>query len=380
MEKFSLTDIKKMNYSDVYHFIYSNDKCSKQAVANALQMSLPTVTQHLNLLLDSGLIQICGQLKSQIGRKAVAYTIIPDSRISIGVEILKKKITIAAIDLYGHILSRKVCPVLFTDSDDYYKEVCREIQTFITETALSTAHILGIALALQGLVSQDGRNIIYGKILDCTGLTIDVFEQHLDHPCRFVHDAEGAAMTEIWERQDLTDALYLSLGHHLGGAVIINGEIQTGRTGRSGTIEHMTLVPDGLPCYCGQKGCMECYCSANALLSASEDLDTFFTAKSEGDEEHQKRWEHYLNHLAIAVNNLHMVIDSEVILGGHLAPYMTEADLNYITSRMQQITAFPEKESFLSLGKRKSSTVAIGAALYYTKDFLQNMSDGQKWQ
>lgn len=380
MEKFSLSDIKKMNYSDVYHFIYSNDKCSKQAIANALQMSLPTVTQHLNLLLDGGLIQTCGQLKSQIGRKAVAYTIVPDARISIGVEILKKRVTVAAVDLYGHIISHNVCPLLFSNTDGYYREVSEEVQKFIADSAIQEDHILGISFALQGLVSQDGRSVIYGKILDCTGLSVQTFEQYLDYPCRFVHDAECAAMTELWDRQDLLDALYLSLGYHLGGAVIIGGEIQSGRTGRTGTIEHMTLVPDGLPCYCGQKGCMECYCSAGSLLSSSEDLDSFFAVKAQGNPQYQKRWEDFLGSLAAAINNLHMVIDSEVILGGHLAPYMTEDDLAYLTARLQEITAFPEKESFLSLGKRKSSTVAIGAALYYTKDFMQNMSDGQEWQ
>lgn len=380
MEKFSLTDIKKINYADVYHYIYSNDKCSKQAIANSLRMSLPTVTQHLNLLLDGGFIETCGQLKSQIGRKAVAYSIIPDARVSIGVEILQNALTMAVIDLYGHIQFNKICSVPFSCTDSYYKAVCEEINLFIAESGYIRDHVLGISFALQGLVSQDGRSVIYGKILDCTGLSVQSFEQYLDYPCMFVHDSECAAMTELWDRQELSDALYLSLGYHLGGAVIIGGEIQSGRTGRSGTIEHMTLVPDGLPCYCGQKGCMECYCSANSLLSPGEDLDSFFDAKKRGNEDHQRRWEQFLTYLAIAINNMHMVIDTEVILGGHLTPYMTEQDLDYIMAQMQKVTAFPEKESFLSLGKRKSSPFAIGAALYYTKNFLQNMSEDPDWQ
>lgn len=384
MEKFSLTDIKKMNYSDVYHYIYSNDKCSKQSIANALQMSLPTVTQHLNMLLQEGFIETCGQLQSQIGRKAVAYTITPSARVSIGVEILKNKLTIAVLDLYGHIWFQKICRIPFQDSADYFKKVSTEIRQFILEQEIESKNVLGIAFALQGLVSQDSRNIIYGKILDCTGLSISSFEEHLDYPCRFVHDAECAAMTELWDHPKLSHAVYFSLGYHLGGAIIINGEIQSGRTGRSGTIEHMTLVPGGLPCYCGQMGCMECYCSANALLagngdSGNEDLDAFFEAKNAGSREQEDRWVRYLNYLAMAINNLHMVIDSEVILGGHLAPYMNEQDLEYLHARMQKTTAFPEADTFLSLGKRKSSTVATGAALYYIKDFLQNLSGGHDW-
>lgn len=50
MEQFSLTDIKKKNLSDVYHYIYMNPSCSKQDIATALSVSLPTVSQHLTTL------------------------------------------------------------------------------------------------------------------------------------------------------------------------------------------------------------------------------------------------------------------------------------------------------------------------------------------
>ena len=49
MEQFSLTDIEK-NLSDVYHYIYMNPSCSKQDIATALSVSLPTVSQHLATL------------------------------------------------------------------------------------------------------------------------------------------------------------------------------------------------------------------------------------------------------------------------------------------------------------------------------------------
>lgn len=62
MESFSLTDIKRKNLSDVYHYIFHNSGCSKQGIANALSMSLPTVTQHLTTLLDEGLIEKCRRL------------------------------------------------------------------------------------------------------------------------------------------------------------------------------------------------------------------------------------------------------------------------------------------------------------------------------
>ena len=73
MEQFSLTDIKKKNLSDVYQYIYMNPSCSKQEIATALSVSLPTVTQHLTTLESQNLIEKCGRLSSSVGRRAVAY-------------------------------------------------------------------------------------------------------------------------------------------------------------------------------------------------------------------------------------------------------------------------------------------------------------------
>lgn len=373
MEKFSLTDIKKMNYSDVYHFIYNHDNSSKQAIANALKMSLPTVSQHLTSLTEEGLIQKCGQLKSQIGRKAAAYSIIPQAKISVGVEILGERTLIVAVDLYGEQIERINLMEPFQNDSGYFKKISREILDFIHSLSFNESQVLGVGFGLQGLVSRDGTQMIYGKILNCTGLNIEAFQQHLPFPCRFIHDSECAALSDIWKNPDISEALYLSIGHHLGGALIIDGKISSGRTGRSGTFEHMTLIPDGLPCYCGQKGCMECYCSAQALLNDGEELDDFFQAKDEGDQNASARWDTFLKYLAMAINNLHMVIDCNVVLGGHIAPYLTTEDLDNLHKYVQGKTAFPEESPFIFQGRRRKHAVAIGAALPYITEFLSDV-------
>lgn len=212
--------------------------------------------------------------------------------------------------------------------------------------------------------------MLYGKILDCTGLTVHPLEERLPFPVRFVHDAECAAELELWRTPELTDAIYLSLGVHLGGAIITDGRIQRGRTGRTGTVEHMTLVEGGHSCYCGKQGCMECYCSAAALLEPGEQLPDFFTLLRQGSEQHAMRWAEYLDDLALALNNLHMVLDCMIVLGGHIAPYLTKADLEVLFSKIQSRTAFPEEENFLLLGVQENDVVAAGAAIPFVRAFL----------
>lgn len=373
MDKLSLLDIKKKNYTDIYHFIYKNSNSSKQAIAQGLNMSLPTVSQHLNTLLENGLIQHCGQLQSQIGRKAAAYSIVPDARIAIGVEIIRKRVTIAAVNLYGKLITYRRANILFENSGAYYEQVCSKILEFIEEQSFSPQQILGISFAMQGLVTSDNKKMAYSKILDTTNLTAEFLENYLHYPCMLRHDSECAAATALWHNPEIDNAIYLSISNHLGGAVIIRGEIQQGRAGKSGTMEHMTLYPKGKKCYCGQLGCAECYCSANAFLKEDEDLETFFKNKKTGDTDCLERWHLFLDHLSLFLNNIHLVIDSVIILGGHISPFMEDEDFAYLHKQIMENTAFPEAEPFVLPGSRLPHEIPIGAAMKYIKEFLDQI-------
>ncbi|MDD3278684.1 MAG: ROK family transcriptional regulator [Lachnospiraceae bacterium] len=373
MDTFSLTDIKKKNLSDVYHYIYSNPGCSKQAIATALTMSLPTVSQHLSTLLSEELIEKCGQLTSTVGRRAVAYQILATARLSIGIEILPRSIYIVALNLYGKKEIKEQYEVTFQPETAYFKKLGNIVKDFLQKHGYKEEQLLGIGLGIQGLTSPDGTQITYGAISNSTGLSIHDFSDAFSTPCKFLHDSECASNIELWENPELKDAIYISLGYHLGGAIIINGELQSGPTGKSGTFEHMTLVPDGITCYCGKKGCAECYCSANSLLDSSQELEDFFAAKDQGDPSCQKRWEEYLDHLSILINNLHMVLECTIVLGGHVTPYFTNEDIELVRQQVSRRSTFQDDTSYIIPGRCRTDSVSIGAAIPFIKDFLNEI-------
>lgn len=336
-------------------------------------MSLPTVSQHLNTLLSEGLIQQCGQLESQIGRKATAYSIVPDVRIAIGVEIIRERITIVSVDLYGKLINYQRIDILFENTDAYYKKVCEKILAYIKEQAFTEEQILGISFSIQGLVNSDNTKVTYAKILPMENLTADTFAKYLPYPCSLRHDSECSAANTLWHKPEIEDAIFLSISHHLGCAIIINGSIQQGRVGKSGTMEHTTLYPNGKKCYCGQSGCAECYCSTHALLLENEDLETFFENKNAGNADCLKRWNEFLDNLSRFINNIHLVIDSFIIIGGHMASFMDDEDFAVLHEKIRQITAFPEDEPFVFPGCRMPHEIPIGAAMGYIREFIENI-------
>ncbi|QGH36646.1 ROK family protein [Gracilibacillus salitolerans] len=366
-------DIKKSNYSAIFQLLYQNEKSSKQEIANQLQLSLPTVTQNLVRLEEEHLIEKSGQFQSSVGRRATAYAVNAKARVSIGVEIQKHTVKLLAVDLLGAVFQQKERTLAFTKDDLYFKALSNEIEAFITELELSSDQVLGVGFAVQALTSANGKTITYGKILDCTGLEIEAFSQHLPYPCKFIHDAKCAATTELWLRKDIGDAVYLSIGTHLGGAIIIHNQIEMGKEGHSGTVEHMTMNPDGPRCYCGKKGCMETYCSVSALLNKGDTLDDFFQEVRKGTPDYVKRWDQFLENLAFAINNIHLVINREFIIGGHLSPYVTEQDLEILHEKVNQKTAFPSDQRFIHISRSLEQGVPKGAALPFISDFIQSV-------
>lgn len=333
-------------------------------------MSLPTVTQNLVRLEKEKLIEKSGQFESSVGRRATAYAISPQARISIGVEIQKKTVNILAIDLLGDAFQEKKLVMKYSNEERYYKELSESIQSFISSLDVSQEQVLGIGFAVQGLTSNDGKKITYGKILVSTGLDVEVFSQYLPYPCIFLHDAKCAATTELWVRKDIGDAVYLSIGTHLGGAIIINNQIYMGKEGHSGTVEHMTINPGGPLCYCGKRGCMETYSSVNALLESGETLDIFFEKVRSGVVSYVKRWNTFLDHLAFSMNNLHLVLNREFIIGGHISSYLIEEDIDILHEKTIEKSAFPNNDRFIHISSLPAIGVPIGAAIPFVQSFL----------
>lgn len=365
--------IKQNNRSLIYHYIYKNKKVSQQDIAYDLRLSRPTVTTNLTVLEENGLIHKDGQIDTEyVGRKASAYSIVPDYRISIGVEILKKEIKMIAIDLYGEQISHMVTAMNFAYNETYFQTLCSTILKFKDSLKIKDQQVLGIGFAVQGLVSPDKKTIVYGKILSCTGLSITDFSQYLPFPCCFIHDADCAAISELWVSPGLTDAFYLSLSRHLGAAIISQGQILSGKHGHNSTIEHIQMQPDGAACYCGRTGCMETLLSMTALLTDNENAEDFFKKVRQKEPASWERWHTFLIHLASSINMLHLVYDTDFILGGYLAQYLCRQDLDFLHEKIQQMTPFSEAHDFLLISKMPKHNIAIGAALPYIQAFLND--------
>lgn len=370
---FTVAVLREKNKKSILDYIYRNKEVTPQMIAEELNLSRPTVAHVLKEWLEDDVIYQKGYAESRGGRKAKKYIFNNLKKISVGLEILQDGYEIVAIDLYADLLKFEKFSYPFSNTKEYYEKVCETVNRFIESLQTTKENILGVGIALQGLISSDGKEVIYGKILNCTGLNISEFTSRIPLPCIFNHDAESVANEELWLSPELNNAIFFNIRDNLSGAVIINGKFFRGGELKSGVFEHMTLVPNGSPCYCGKKGCVNSYCSLNTLLKPGESIEIFFQKLRNKDSKIQKRWKAYLEYLVIAIDNLHMFIDSDVILGGTLSKYLIEEDILELQELAHKRSAFPSNEQYIKISKCRNMPLSIGAGIPFVKKYLEEL-------
>ena len=96
----------------------------------------------------------------------------------------------------------------------------------------------------------------------------DLFKNYFDYPVTLTNDADAAAIGEMifGAAKNMNDFILVTLGTGLGSRFVANGEMIYGHDGFAGELGHTIVIPDGRPCGCGRKGCLEQYASATGIV------------------------------------------------------------------------------------------------------------------
>jgi glucokinase len=137
------------------------------------------------------------------------------------------------------------------------------------------------------------------------------------------NDANCAGLGEAWlgAGRQFQDLLVLTLGTGVGGAVILGGELFTGRTGAAGELGLITLNPDGPPCNSGNQGSLEQYTSVQAVRRRTGLEPHQVAAKAAaGDVEAIDFWAAYGRDLGAGLASLIYIFTPEaVVIGGGIS-------------------------------------------------------------
>lgn len=375
MDKKKVTnmEVKKQNRNRVFRYICRNGTVSNPDISYEMNMSLPTVTQITKELIEKGLVEEKGELKSTGGRRAKALSAAVNVKQAVGLDITKNHITLILTNLAGEILKYERIYQPYASEDDYYYKVNKKLENFLEKSGVERERLLGIGISFPGIIDLDREMIADSHILGLKMVSFESVSRFFSYPCFFLNDANAGAYAEGIRPDGMERFFYLSLSNTVGGAVFSRNELIQGNNFRCGEVGHMTVVADGEACYCGKKGCLDAYCSASHLSdSADGKLEKFFQALENGEKEAARIWEKYTSYLAIAVNNIHMVLDCDIVLGGYVGSYV-ERYIQDIWNKVLARNTFAESIPFVKACRHTVGAAALGAALKVTEDFVRQI-------
>ncbi len=183
----------------------------------------------------------------------------------IGVDIGGTKVLATAVSSSGRVLRTALRT---TPGRRVEARLVEDALTEAVEEIAGTRRVRAIGIAAAGFVDAQGERVRFAPHLPWRDEGVRArLSERWSAPVVLDNDANCAARAELAYGAvgAAGDALVVTMGTGIGGALVLDGTVHRGYNGMAGEFGHMQVVPDGRSCECGGSGCWEQYSSGNAL-------------------------------------------------------------------------------------------------------------------
>jgi predicted NBD/HSP70 family sugar kinase len=246
---------------------------SRTELATVTGLTRPTISRIVEELLAGQLITEAGSTHDgRAGRPRVGLTLSEKGPAGMGLDIRADGLAACVVDLTGTVRHLAFAPSPYGDrgAPAVLAHLAEMAGTAIDAIAAEDLTVVTATLAVPGPVhagvvrsapALGWRNVDAGALL--RGAT-----RHLDLPVSVENEANLAALGELYASNNTLESfVYVSGGLGIGAGIVLDGRLMRGARGWSGELGHVTVHPDGKPCPCGSRGCLQTYASLEAILS-----------------------------------------------------------------------------------------------------------------
>ncbi|MGH3486739.1 MAG: ROK family glucokinase [Actinopolymorphaceae bacterium] len=190
--------------------------------------------------------------------------------LTIGVDIGGTKVAAGVVDPEGNVLER-----LRRDTPSTSPGATEDTIATVVAELRDRHEVTAVGIGAAGWIDVTGSSVLFSPHLAWRHEPLrDAVRRRIRLPVIIENDANAAAWAE-WRfgaGQGETHLVCVTLGTGIGGAVITDGVMLRGKYGVAGEFGHMTVVPGGHRCECGNRGCWEQYASGNSLVREAREL------------------------------------------------------------------------------------------------------------
>ncbi len=258
---------------DIYALIRDLRDVTRTEIGQLTGLSRTAVSARVTALAARGLIIEREQAPSTGGRPAAFLTFNADAGVVLSAAIGRSRTRLAVCNLAGDILAgADIDQEPDLGPDDLVPDVAKRLDALLEDSGHRDDRVYGVGLSLPGTVDQTRGCSLDSPIMSgWDGVALPPYFRELtDAPVILDNDANVITLAERrGDRQAFDDLLVIKASTGLGAGIIAGGSLQRGAVQAAGEFGHnKTPAAAGLPCRCGDSGCLEAIAGGWALVRA----------------------------------------------------------------------------------------------------------------
>ena len=380
-------DMREINRSAILEIIRRESPIARSAIAERLDVSLPTVMRIVDELIEEGYVRLHGSTEWSGGRRRPLLEFNAESFVVIGVDMGGTKFYGAISDFGGKIIDEIDMGRHRTSSNGNYERLIELVDTLLASPKLGERRVRGIGVGAPGITLHKEGIVKWAYSLNWRDFPLKTrLTEHYGLPITVDNDVNLAAMGELWfgEGQNIQNMILIVSGAGIGAGIILDGALYRGGSEASGEIGHFIPGRNFLGKNYQDFGALEGVASGTGIVEraraslkskrAAKELelltaDDVFLAARQGQAWAKSIIDETVDYFAIAIANLAVSFNPQlIVLGGSVSPF---ADLliKPILSRLEGAIPTPPKLVISKLGLRAGVMGAITNVLHNTSNF-----------
>jgi predicted NBD/HSP70 family sugar kinase len=348
----TVRDLRRSNRSRALWQVFLGGPMTRQEIGVLAGLSPATVSNLVADLVSDGIIAEVGLEDSNGGRPRGLLQVNPGYGYVIGVDVGETEFLVELFDLGLGMRARHLSgtDMAVLDPADAVTHVAEGIRSVIAQADVDEQAILGVGVAVPGLVEHTEHAIVHGQSVGWEAVPVEsMLRDMIDLPVLVDNGAKTLGQAEKWfgAARGTDNAIIVLLGMGLGTCIISNGEVYRGATSSAGEWGHTSVVVGGRRCRCGANGCLEAYVGAAAIAARYAELAGGSQAASPGSLEGSvaaiiassqrsaaaaQVLDEVVTYLGAGIANLVNLFNPErVVVGGWLGRALSDALLPSIT-------------------------------------------------
>lgn len=268
----NLENVKMRNRSTILRLLNSKGAMSRKDIAAEVGLTPAAVTQLCTEMIEDGYLAEKGEMQEEkrAGRRKVLVAINYEYRYVAALSIETQMTYITICDMRGNAVCGKKIPTdTKMEPTRFLEMLARESKALMWENGTEQAKLLGVGICIPGIVDRKRGISLHAYGIWHEEVPVkELMEAYMKCPVIVENNVKAFAEGELVYGLGRTgdNLLFIKWGPGVGSAIVVRNQIYEGKDHKAAEIGHYIIEPNGLPCRCGRKGCLETRVSIGAIV------------------------------------------------------------------------------------------------------------------